>query len=61
LENSFICFAYAFSGSKVVVLVQNKGESNLKANISVENIPEELEVPKQRSKMVRIITLQLFL
>ncbi|XP_024030047.1 uncharacterized protein LOC21389539 isoform X2 [Morus notabilis] len=47
IQNVLVACIKSFDvGSKVVVLVQNKGESNLKANISVENIPEELKISK---------------
>lgn len=39
-----------------MVLVQNKGESNLKAKLSVENTHEGLEIPKKKSKRVWLIT-----
>lgn len=42
----------SFNGSQVVVLVQNKGESNLMINVSVQNSHEELEIPKKRSKRI---------
>lgn len=37
------------------MLVQNQGESSLKANISIEGTLKELDIPKQQSGRVRRI------
>ncbi|PON60540.1 hypothetical protein PanWU01x14_151520 [Parasponia andersonii] len=44
------CIKSFDDGSKVIV--QNKGESNLKANLSVENSLLGLEIPKKQSKLI---------
>ncbi|PON95127.1 hypothetical protein TorRG33x02_090190 [Trema orientale] len=44
------CIKSFDDGSKVIV--QNKGESNLKANLSVENSHLGLEIPKKQSKLI---------
>ncbi|XP_041028086.1 uncharacterized protein LOC121268044 isoform X2 [Juglans microcarpa x Juglans regia] len=49
------CIQSSQSGSKeVVVLVQNKGESTLKVNLSGESISKNLEIPKHQTKNITI-------
>ena len=53
---------YSIAGSQVVVLVQNKGESNLQANVAEENSGKgiESEIPKKKSKLVWLIAFHVF-
>lgn len=52
ITNDLVACIKSSNGSQVVVLIQNKGESNITINISVQNTHKELEIPKKRSKLI---------
>ncbi|XP_062073111.1 uncharacterized protein LOC133777490 isoform X2 [Humulus lupulus] len=52
IQNDLTACIKSSNRSKIVVLLQNNAEENLKATVSAGNIHEELEIPKKRSKLL---------